>query len=191
MRTQEINVYTLAELTGSAREKALAKLREWVSPDECREFVYADVKTIGAIIGIEITGISFSGFWSQGDGASFEGWYKYKKGALKALKEYAPIDNILHDLCQRLQDLQKRYFYEITADISCNDRHMRTSGTYDINGRFCDIPDEVIDGMDQILSEFADWIYTQLESAYDYITSEERLLESAEFYEFDESGDMI
>jgi hypothetical protein len=194
MRTQEINVYKLAELTGSAREKALQYLREGATEYDWFDFVYEDAKTIAAIMGIEIDKIHFSGFWSQGDGACFDGRYKYAKGALKALKETCPLDTTLHDLCQRLQDLQKRYFYEITANISCNDRYMRTSGDYDINGRFSfDIPDVVIDGIDQIFSEFADWIYKQLESTYDYITSEECLLENAEAngYEFDESGSMI
>jgi hypothetical protein len=193
MRTETINqkIYTLPELAGSAREKALEKLRGWATNDEWWDF--DDAKNIASIMGIEIDKIYFRGFYSQGDGACFSGRYKYVKGALKALKEYAPIDSTLHNLCQRLQDLQKRYFYEITANITCNDRYMRTSGDYDINCRFFDIPDVVIDGMDQIFSEFADWIYNQLETEYDHITSEESLLENAEAsgYEFDESGDMI
>jgi hypothetical protein len=196
MRTETItqNIYTLAELTGSAREKALQYLREGVTDYDWFDFVYEDAKTISSIMGIDIDNIYFKGFCSQGDGACFDGRYKYKKGALKALKEYAP-DTTFLNLCQRLQDLQKRYFYKITANISCNDRYMRTEGDYDINGRFFNpcIPDEVIDGMDQLFSEFADWIYKQLETEYDYITSEESLLENAESngYEFDESGGMI
>jgi hypothetical protein len=192
MRKQEINIYTLPELTGSAREKALQYLREGATDYDWFDFVYEDVKTIASIMGIEIDNIYFKGFCSQGDGACFDGRYKYKKGALKEIKKYAP-DTTLHNLCQRLQDLQKPYFYEITANTSCNDRYMRTEGDYDINGRFFDIPDVVIDGMDQIFSEFADWIYTQLETEYDYITSDESLLENAEAsgYEFDESGETI
>lgn len=193
MQTKTINVFTLSELTGEARENALSTLREWATDFDWYDGVYDGAKTIGALMGVEINNIYFSGFCSQGDGACFDGRYKYVKGASKAVKQYAPLDTELQALAKRLQDVQRPYFYEITANISCNQRYKRTEGDYDINGRFCDIPDCVIDGMDQIFSEFADWIYKQLEKEYDYITGEDSLLENAEAngYQFTDNGDMI
>ena len=96
-------------------------------------------------------------------------------------------------LAKRLQDVQRPYLYGITANISCNDRYKRTVGDYDINGRFCDIPDCVIDDMDKIFSEFADWIYKQLEKEWDYLSSEEQLIETAKAndYAFDSEGRIV
>ena len=193
MQTKTIEVFTLSELTGEAKENALSKLRDWATDADWYDAVYDDAKNIAALMGIEIDNIYFSGFCSQGDGACFDGRYKYVKGASKAVKRYAPLDKTLHVLCKRLQDVQRHYFYEITASISCNDRYHRTSGTYDINGRFCDIPDCVIDDMDQVFSELADWIYKELESEYDHLTSEETLLENSDAngYQFTDDGDLI
>ena len=35
---------------------------------------------------------NFSGFYSQGDGASFSADYRYKKGCLKAVKQHQVAD---------------------------------------------------------------------------------------------------
>ena len=109
MRVVETNVFQYDELDDRAKERA----REWYSrhvfEDSCDwEFVYEDAAEVADILGIDLRqrrvqlmggghryepSIYFSGFWSQGDGACFEGTYRYAKGATKKIREYAPQDN--------------------------------------------------------------------------------------------------
>ena len=44
------------------------------------ESTFDDAKAIGALMGMDIDGIYFSGFCSQGDGACFEAGLSYRKG---------------------------------------------------------------------------------------------------------------
>lgn len=71
--TIEVTVYKFNELEGRAKEHARNKLIEWATDYEWWEDVYAEAKVQGAERGFEIEDIRFSGFWSQGDGASWTG----------------------------------------------------------------------------------------------------------------------
>ena len=184
MQTKVIETYGIEELTGSARERALDWLREgldygWWDSD------FEDAKKCAAILGIRIDNIYFSGFWSQGDGACFNGKYAYRKGWKKALKEYAPMDNKLERIGQALQDLQRHYFYALECDISCDDRYMRTSADFGFYGKY-----ETEKDFSQLFTNFASWIYNQLEKEWDYLSSEEQLIETAKAndYAFDSEG---
>ena len=192
MQTKVINTYEIEELTGSAKERALDWLREGLDY-EWYDFVFEDAKKCASILGIEIDNIYFSGFYSQGDGACFNGKFAYANGWKKALKDYAP-DKALLRIGQRLQDIQKPFLYQIGGTISCNDRHYRTScGSADINGRFADVPDSVIDDLTECFSYFADWIYRSLEKEYEWLTSEDQLIETAKAngYAFDSEGRVV
>lgn len=65
--------FTFAELTGRAQEKARQTLYEWATDHEWWEGDYDNAKEEGLKRGFEIEDIRFSGFWSQGDGASWTG----------------------------------------------------------------------------------------------------------------------
>ena len=54
--------------------------------------------------------IWFRGFWSQGDGACFEGAYAYVRGATVGIRAHAPQDNELHRIVDTLQAIQRRNF---------------------------------------------------------------------------------
>src|SRR5690606_10902815 len=117
MRIIETKVYQLHELSSEAQEKAIENLRnhEGYLDYKWWDSTYEDVKTIAALFGLEIDEIYFSGFYSQGDGACFEGYYSYKKGGLKAVEGYAPTDMELYGIVKGLQDVQRRYFYGLSA----------------------------------------------------------------------------
>lgn len=70
---KEITVYTFDELEGRAKEKARQWLVDAALDSDWWECVYADAKEDGDKRGFEIEDIRFSGFWSQGDGASWTG----------------------------------------------------------------------------------------------------------------------
>nr|WP_292053745.1 hypothetical protein [Mesorhizobium sp.] len=103
----ETTVYRLDELSEAAKEKARAWYREGAFDHDWFEFVYDDFERICEILGVELKTravrlmgggtrqkpcIWFSGFWSQGDGASFEGRYGHAKGAPARIREHAPKD---------------------------------------------------------------------------------------------------
>lgn len=213
MRTIETTVYRYDELpTDEAKEKA----REWFSrhvfEDSCDwECVYEDAATVADILGVDLRqrrvnlmggghryepSIYFSGFWSQGDGACFEGTYRYAKGAAKKIREYAPRDAELHRIADALQAVQRRHFYRLVAS-TVHRGHYSHSGCMNVSvedseDRYRDIGDAE-DDVTQLMRDFADWIYSQLEREYEYLTSDEAVEEAlrANEYEFDEDGNLL
>ena len=210
MRVVETNVFQYDELDDRAKERA----REWYSrhvfEDSCDwEFVYEDAAEVANILGIDLRqrrvqlmggghryepSIYFSGFWSQGDGACFEGTYRYAKGATKKIREYAPQDKELHRIADELQAVQRKHFYHLIASMN-HTGHYCHSGCMSVEvehneDRYRDIGDAE-EGITQLMRDFADWIYDRLESEYDYQTSDEAVEEAirANEYEFDEEGE--
>lgn len=189
MRTITKEVYTFAELSDSAKETARNKYREHnLDGFDWWDFVYDDAKTIAALFGLRIDRIYFSGFWSQGDGACFEGGYQYRKGALKSVMEYAPKDTELHGIVYRLQQMQRKAFYGLYASCSTG-RNNFTRVIVDHDKR--DITESEDDEITQCLGEYADWIYSRLESEYEFLQSDEVIDEYLNDCEFDEHGGLI
>ena len=208
MRTVEIKILKFNELSDKAKEAA----RQWWIKCETEdstsdEDVYEDASTIAELFGLDIKtrrvplmggghrydpAIFYSGFWSQGAGACFEGTYEYKKGAYAAVKAHAPEDKELHEIVRQLQMAQAKNFYQ----VACTTKH---SGHYYHSGCMSVEPEHgsnsVVNDEDafiQALREFADWIYKRLEDAWDYTVSDEHVDESMESndYEFTEDGEV-
>ena len=164
--------------------------------DDAKE-IAGFAKEIAGLMGIKIDKIYFEGFWSQGDGACFEGSYSYAKNSVKKVLEYAPLDQELHRIVKALYAIQKRYFYRIVANVKhsghyyhsrCTNIEVYNEGN---NGQdwLCKIDD---DSITELLRDFMNWIYKQLRTEYEYLTSEAQIIETIEAneYEFDEYGDM-
>lgn len=181
--------YKFEQLSDTAKQKAIEWYREALGDNNYSESVIDDSKSIALLFGLEIDNVYYSGFSSQGDGACFEGSYRYQKGALKAVKEYAPQDVILHNIVKGLQDTQSKAFYKLAATCK-HSGHYYHSGcmsvdVYHLDDEYRDIGDAE-DNITESLRAFADWIYKQLEQAYDYENSEENITETiiANEYEF-------
>ena len=176
-------VYQFDELTDAAKEKA----REWfrnASADDnwWSESVIDDAKRIGALVGFEVDEV----YW-QGDGACWTGSVTYSTGCATAVARECPQDAEIQRIARAWADLQRRNFYQIRGGVSANYRYMRTSvDAY--RADYASVVDE--DYINQIVSDFADWIYRSLEKEYDYQMSDECVDESirANEYEFDEDG---
>lgn len=196
MRTVSKNVYQYNELSDSAKAKARDWFSQFVFSDSNDwEHVIEDAVTIGALIGITIAydKVQFSGFSSQGDGASFIGSYQYARGGVKAVSDYTGGDTKLVRIAQTLQDVQKKHFYRLVADCSVSGRYSH-SGCMDVTVRdssddYRDIG-EAEDIVTEALRSFADWIYSMLNKEYDYQMSDEAVAENIEAneYEFNEDG---
>ena len=118
----ETTVFTIDELSDDARENARAWYRDEGIYDEWYDHVYENFETVCRIVGItlqtsavrlygggtrEKPNIWFRGFWSQGDGACYEGRYSHARGAAKAIRDHAPEDTELHDIVDALQYTQR------------------------------------------------------------------------------------
>ena len=122
--------------------------------------------------------VYYSGFCSQGDGASFEGTYTYEKGWRDKIKEcdsayYA--EGIMAEL-EALAALQRKHLYDARIDVTqrghyyhantmsaeSDSRHGRTDQQYDRHGN---ISDEAIVFMRGI----ANTIYRTLDKEYGYL----------------------
>lgn len=194
-----------SELSEQAKQKAIDEFARRAFTDAHDwEYVFTNAVEIGKLLGIEIDTrrhstepvIYFSGFSSQDDGACFEGSYRYKKGALQAVKAHAPHDTELLRIAKALQDVQRKHFYALVASMSHRGHYYHSGcmsvSVEDSRDSYRDIGDAE-DDITQLMREFADWIYRQLENEYEYQTSREAIEENidANEYEFDEDGDII
>lgn len=214
MRVIETTVFHYSELSESAKSNARDWYRNCSAGDNFfAEYVYDDAAEIGDIIGIDLRQtrktkkdgsplytptIFYSGFSSQGEGACFESSYRYKKGALPSLRAHiggeSKGDKELLRICKGLQDIQRKYFYRLQATTKHSGRYyhsgcMRVSVDY--VGDYVDREtDKGEDEITQLLRDFADWIYKQLETAYDWENSDDNVAEIIEIngYEFTEDG---
>lgn len=211
MRKATVKVYTFSELPEKIQEKIVEKRQQQNGEFfDSKDFVYEDAATIADLFGLDIRirtvklmgggtredpCIYYSGFWSQGDGACFEGRYEYKKGALKAVKDHAPQDTELHRIVEGLQKIQRANFYQVTAHTK-HSGHYYHSGCMQVDVERYDEKELAGRSNDeeeitQLLRDFADWIYNQLEEAYKWETSEEQAREYLEndYTEYTINGD--
>ena len=186
MEIVQIKGYTIGELEPKAKERALSWIIEGLDY-EWWDSVYDDARECGKRLGIDIDNIYFSGFYHQGSGCCFSGHYSYQKGWKKAIKDYASKDQELLEIGQALQDIQRPAFYELGGEIKGNDRYWRTR--IDLHWQYSEHEQAIND----VLSNFADWIYNNLQTEYEWLSSEEQLIESvqANGYLFDENGRII
>jgi hypothetical protein len=189
------NNMKFSDLSNNARMYAIEKEQEYTPDYNWWDGVYEDAKMIGEILGIEVDNIYFSGFYSQGDGACFEGTYKYRKEAVKEIKSHAPLDKELHLIAQRLQNEQKRNFYQLYTTIKHQGHYSHEFctiiNTERLDGKYIitDVEEEIAD----ILRDFMRYIYRSLEKEYDYLHSFEVARENILMndYEFNEEGEIV
>jgi len=212
MRQITKTIYKFDELSPEAQEKALDSYRENDLTYEWWESVYEMVEQAAKLIGIELNkksvplmnestrhdpAIYFSGFYSQGDGACFEGTYKYAKGAVAAIKKEFPTDETLHRIATDLQALQAREFYQLEAVVTHNDHYYHYNSVdievYRSDDQYRNLLEGSESGVTEALRSFCKWIYTSLQNEYEFLTSDEAVKESilANAVEFTEDGQMI
>lgn len=196
---------TFDQLSDRAKEKARENERRHMLDYDWWDCVYEDAVRIGSLMGIEIDertrpgrkepelSIYFSGFGSQGDGASFEGTYTPKPDAIKAIQNETNDEELLR-IATELTVLQ------VVAKLSghdLGDARIKTQGRYNHSGGMYV---EVHDDLDEYVYEeplanlmraFADWIYRSLERESEYLTSDECIDERLCDETFDEDGDII
>jgi hypothetical protein len=191
MKEVTTKIYKYAELSEEAKKVARAKWVESGIQYDWWDQAYEDIHMIAETFGLDFdTGhgrsdirIYFSGFSSQGDGACFEGYYSYKKSALKKIKENYPKEIELHRIVKELQELQKKTFYSITAKMKHGGGHYNHSRCMDVDVNMDerigpDLFRSTEEGVTQCMRDFADWIYKKLEKESDWLQSDEAVDET-------------
>ena len=188
MRTEEINIYQFSELSEKVQQKVLEKRRYWNVSEDWWQYVYDEFTEDHPQY--EDCEISHRGFSSQGDGASFtfrldsayfEKWVEALEipGWKKAiLVHYTP------------------HFYGKRNTSHYSHKYTVTIGreTYLHHRQLIDeFKEEVYEEFERHLtSEFyshCDELYRTLENKYDYLTSDECIIEGMEDCEFYENGE--
>jgi len=208
--TEEQTEFKFSELSEQAKDAARDANRDWNVHYDWWDYVYEDAVRMAAILGIEIShtvggprrpptvDISFSGFCSQGDGASFTGRYNFAPDAVAKMRAET-TDETLICLAEELTVLQVtaklKYGHLVYARIESGNSHYSHSGTMRCE-LFLDGDRDDDDPLDDnpwldIFRRFADWIYANLESEYDHLTSDEVIDEHLTDLTFDEDGVVI
>jgi hypothetical protein len=202
-------VYQFPELSDVAKEKARSWYRELGPHDDWWDAVYEDFERICDILGVRLKTtpvrlmgggmrakpcIWFSGFWSQGDGACFEAYLSHTKGAAARIRDYAPQDATLHGIADRLQAIQRHNFYQLAAEVSHRGRYyheycMSVDVTRD-SPTWQPPTQDAEEIVTEAIRDLARWLYRQLQSEYDHLTSDESVEDGiiANEYTFTEEG---
>lgn len=187
-------VFQFHELGETAQEKARDWYREGGFDYEWWEFIFDAAREIGAILGFEIGEgeISFAGFWSPSDGASFTATWSVPTSPVKAMTAYAPKDERLHSLARdawaivRGMTERDEAFSVYRNGRSRNGRSISRACSMAHEGSMhCDHA-----AIESLAKNFARWIYNTLESEWDYMNSDEQVDEAiiAAGYTFTTTG---
>lgn len=208
MRTVEVQVFKFSELSDSAKEKA----RDWYREGYDFDPEYEPFETAARLLGIDLTEqrtnrkgktytantIQYSGFSSQGDGASFTGSYKFVPRCCDTIRENFGTDTRLWAIADGLTALHNRLRLLqggwLAGTITQEGRYvhkytMDATATNDLDGEELSI--ELSKEFLELMRDFAEWIYRGLEQEYDWRQSDECVDESMESneYEFTEDGE--
>ena len=190
MRTEQINIYQFSELSEKAKEKAIETHRNWYVDHDWYEHNYDCFKEEHP----QYTDceIQFSGFYSQGDGASFtfrldgayfEKWVEaldipgWKKAVLTHYTpEFTGVRNSHH------------YSHKHTVSICLSsEEHDREN----IDALKFKYYHEFLELLRSEYYSHCDQLYKNLEQSYNYLVSDECVAEGLADYEFYDDGKMI
>jgi len=194
----KISRWCLETIVKEAIQKAKGKARAWYKETGLdypwHESDYEDFDTIAGFLGLYVKEKRFSGFWSQGDGASFSGRWNPETMDLTALKEYAPKDETLHKIGAELLAV-KTEFESVRANISFSNSRYCHSNTMQVDvilndDIYQDLPEGLERRVERAIKSLADWLYSVLENTYEALNSDECISEviTANEYTFTESG---
>jgi len=166
MKIKTINLLSFKELNEDQKKKVIENYNLInVDDDEWHNFIIEEWKEKLARQGFEDANINFSGFWSQGDGASFNcsvNLEKFLKGR-RAISKYSK--EIKKQKEEGFNVAIKNggfYYHEYTMAVEC----------YDLEN------DQLENFILEEAREQARKIYKELEKNYEYLTGEESITET-------------
>lgn len=181
-----VTVYSINELDETIKAKVLDKYRynsvdvDWYHP--VYDDFFADLERYGIEADIE-----FTGFYSQGDGASFITTTCDTDLLIRTLFEegHDIPENALLDsknLSVSIDRMNSRYSHEETMYVDIHDEDMTLS----------DLENETLNNIiEEWAKEKARDLYRKLESYYEDLTSDEAVIEYLADCEFFQNGDIV
>ena len=176
-----IEIYTLDELTPEARSKAIADISTFNAEMFDADYLIEDWKEKLEALGYMKPDISYSGFCSQGDGASFttenvdlEVWLKAHKLGNKyrlALNE-ATAENIQ----MRIYRYGTNYVHERSTSLEVTGYPDRIEAQPQL--------DEIMPLIEAEMVELNHYIYKDIEADYDEYTNEQSAIDAIEENEY-------
>jgi hypothetical protein len=205
MRTETVSrdLYPFSELSTKAKEKARDGYREcqsdgsYWSQSVIEDFVGTVAPCFGWTIGKArgsrtVPAVYWSGFWSQGDGACFEGDWDWLRVDQSKLADCS--NQKLADIMARLLALFEDDAGENQGDIPR--AYVRQSGrhshSYSTEFDCQNMTDVQSSEFGDISRDLMNWLYRALEREYAYANSDECVDENilANEYEFLENGQL-
>lgn len=197
MKTKTITLYQFSELSDEAKEKAIETLRDInVDYPDWDDFMIDYWQDRLNKIGFENAKIRYSGFCSQGDGASFAADVNIEKLLSAMVYCATKYENA------RIFELVSLLRYKNAINIhlsrgSSNYSHERTISVnvdidypYERGSFWPKIVEQFENALDDFRIDLCSAIYKSLENEYNYLTSEEAIIETIEAnkYDFLENG---
>lgn len=216
MKTKTITLYSFDELSEDAKKKAIDNLRDVNTDFEWWDFAYDDFKAFAALFGITLNEkrrnnpkstlepeIYFNGFYSQGSGSSFS-------ASVDAVKFVNAIDT---EIWKENYPKETLSFYAVTPnirricklissdaiDFHCWIETGRREASVNFKYEYTDIDQyrigEAIEKelaylLEDATNELNNWLYKNLETEYEYRSSDEAIIETIQANEwtFTEDG---
>lgn len=176
-------------------DKAKQKLKD----SYCEHFVDVDfevecLETILEELGFHNAKIAYSGFWSQGDGASFtcDKW-QYKKGMVANIRQSYPLWSSLHLIAKELQSLSKKTGYNLEFNVYRRSHHYYHENTVACDFGYNEYDEKIQDYVDDAVKWLCKTLYDSLEQAYYAAISDESIEDfyTSNEYLFDEKGGIL
>ena len=143
--------------------------------------VLEQVDEVFDALGFYDADVQYSGFGSQGDGASFTGYGRYRKGSVAWVKDNYPKDKELLRIAKSLQVVHKRFMYQGKVCISRIGHRYSHENTIAVDGIMYlddrqpngDWYEDAEADMQEVVRDLCWWIYSRLNDEYDYQMSDE------------------
>ena len=191
---KQVTYYSFSELSEQAQQRVIDKVREWddlfLSDEECIIEYFKERHPH-----IHNMDIRYSGFWSQGDGASFTGWIDGDWAINNLLIEQVnkSFGSLLRDLNCTFDRGDSRYCHENTVSTHLED--VTWADHIEQNDRLRDSMleqyyEEIVDVIEQYRLDLCHTLYRELEQGYERCHSDENIKEMvlANEYLFDIDG---
>jgi hypothetical protein len=148
-------------------------------------------KSTGNKVSRKIHNIQFSGFWSQGDGASFTGtvdfivWLEYKNDPKYARILKLMKSGVIYNVANIKRDRWHNYVHENTTSLY-------TEWYFD-KPNIQSLLEEIETQCFEHHRELNEELYRDLENEYENLTSDEQVIDTLEIneYEFDNEGNIM
>jgi hypothetical protein len=189
---RKVTTYNFSELSEVAQEQVIDSYRRDFDFSLYQDDILDDIKE--KYSHIEDMEISYSGFWSQGDGASFTGWLDLDWLLTKSGFLTEEQLELVRDVDCTFVRSNSRYVHSSTChtelEVTEFAEHIQDND-YLIVKLIAPIEEYLQDVVEDYRQEVCYEIYSALEKEYEYLTSHEAIREWADEQEFLENGEIF